>query len=109
MKYMHRSNSQRRTWLLWTRCDRLLAVTRSRAPAWLWQHTVLQRGIPSLSRHCRKRTQHVLCPLQVSEFTVGGRYHPMVAKFSYDNYHKMRGQDKENLPSNAVSEPNGSK
>ena len=40
---------------------------------------------------------------QVSKFTVGGRYHPMVARFSYDSYHKMREEASQHLPSNAVS------
>ena len=47
--------------------------------------------------------------VQVSKFTVGGRYHPMVARFSYDSYHKLRDEDSQHLPSNAVSTPNGAK
>jgi hypothetical protein len=51
----------------------------------------------------------VLHLLQVSKFTVGDRYHPMVARFSYDSYHKMRDEHPQHLPSNAVSTSNGIK
>jgi aryl-alcohol dehydrogenase-like predicted oxidoreductase len=51
-----------------------------------------------------KLTQEDLDTLdEVSKFTVGGRYHPMVARFSYDSYHKMREEEPQHLPSNAVS------